>query len=1032
MALFVLAAISALIVPRFVDWTQYKPDFARQLEAASGRRTAIDGEISLRLLPSPTLRATKVRIANAMGASDAEIARIASLEMKLDFWSLLGGRIVGTSVTLVRPTISLEILKAGRPNWLLGAGAGGHSRLIERLTVRGGNIRYRNLALGQDLSVRGAELRLDYDAPAATRHVRGSVLAGKAKLALRIALGAAKNGLNPLNFSVGHLGSDARVTFRGAASLGAHGPRLAGKVHAEGPRLRKLAKAVAAGTRLADPGMAWLLGKFTLDADLALAGAEVSFDRLKLRLDDLAASGSADASLSGPPRYRLALNFTRLDLDRLIVRRRASGQKSRFELRRLLKKETFSFDVGVNALVFRRDIIRKLRVKAAVKEGTARLKSLTAQLPGATEIRLQGALALRDADPDFDGKFTLNAANLRGVLDWLGVDVSRVPADRLRRAAGRGRIRASMKSIEVSESILDLDTSRIAGRWGLILAERAKARLALRIDRLDLDAYLPRERPRLPKPPEAKKPGTRRKQAPKLARALWRGPLDAEFDLQFGGLSYAGQTARAASIDGSLQSGILYIKKAAVSGLGGVNGSVVGTIRGLPGKPDVDLRFDGKATSLVGALSLASVNAPAAFDRLGAVSAKGVVSGTRELLKIGVTIGAAGGEINVSGNLVPSLVGARYALKLALEHRRADDLVKRMDLDAHLGQRTLGAVSLSGTVSGDLAAAGVPDFKATIGGIPVSGAVKFEFARVRPRLSGQFQTGVVSPEQLLAAPAAFVAAGNISIAGEGWDLSKGWPSTALNLDGLKALDVDLLVRPTAIEIDGHKLEDPLIHLVVKDGILDLNRLTGRLFGGDLAVRMRLNAAPKPGLQATLNLTGADLSRAVGLFPGQAFKGGLLDLDAKLKASGSSLQALVASLAGTVSLEMRQGVVSGFDLAGINKQIAGQPDSIALINLLTGGMSSGETRFTALSGKLGIKDGIGHFSDLSLRAVGGAAVAKGKLDLIQRSIEGGAEFRFAAIPQSPPLRVTVSGQAGSLRAIFRFNELQRYLLARRRK
>ena len=134
-ALFVLAAIAALIVPRFVDWTRYKPDFARQLEAASGRRTAIDGEISLQLLPSPTLRATNVRIANVKGASDAEIARIASLEMRLDFWSLLGGRIVGTSVTLVQPTLSLEILKDGRPNWLLGAG--GRSRLIERLTVRG-------------------------------------------------------------------------------------------------------------------------------------------------------------------------------------------------------------------------------------------------------------------------------------------------------------------------------------------------------------------------------------------------------------------------------------------------------------------------------------------------------------------------------------------------------------------------------------------------------------------------------------------------------------------------------------------------------------------------------------------------------------------------------------------------------------------------------------------------------------------------------------------------------------------------------
>lgn len=1031
-ALFVLAAIAALIVPRFVDWTRYKPDFARQLEAASGRRTVIDGEISLQLLPSPTLRATNVRIANVKGASDADIARIASLEMRLDFWSLLGGRIVGTSVILVRPTLSLEILKGGRPNWLLGAGAGGRSRLIERLTIRDGTIRYRNLKLGQDWTLRGAELRLDYDSLAKTRHVRGSVLAGKAKLTLRIALGAAKEGLNSLNFSIGHLESNARVTFRGTASLGPNGPRLAGRVQAEGARLRKLVGAVAPDTSLADPGLAWLLGKFNIDADLALAGSEVSFDRLKLRLADVAASGSADASLSGPPRYRLALNFERLDLDRLIARRRAGGRKSPLQFPRLVENAALSFDISVNALIFRREIIRKLEIRTTVKEGKARLKLLSAQLPGATEIGLRGVFTLRDAETDFDGRFTLNAANLRGVLDWLGVDVSRVPADRLRRAAGRGRIRASMKGIEVFDSILDLDTSRLSGRWSLALADRPKMRLALRVDRLDLDAYLPRERPRARKPAKGKKAGGQAKPAAKPARTYWRGPLDAEFDLRFGVLSYAGQTARAASLDGSFQNGVLYIKKASVSGLGGVSGTVVGTVRGLPGKPDFDLRFDTRAAGLSGAMSLAGFKAPAALDRLGAVSAKGVVSGTRELVKIGVTVTIAGGELNLSGDLVPSLVGARYDLKLVFDHGRVDEIVKQLDLAPRLGRRKLGAVSLSGTLIGNLAAASVADLKATIGGVPINGAVKIEFARIRPRLTGQLQTGVVTLEQILAAPAALLAAGNTDNAWQGWDLSKGWPNTALNLEGLTALDAELLVRPAAITIGAHKLEEPLIELILRDGVLDLRRLTGRLFGGDLALKMRLTAKPKPGWQAVFTLAGADLSKAGGLFPGQAFKGGLLDLEAELNASGSSPRAMVASLAGVVSVEMRQGIVSGFDLARINRRIAGQPDSIGLIELLTGGMSSGETRFTALSGKLGIKDGIGRFDNLSLRAVGGAALAKGKLDFIRRRIEGGAEFRFAAIPQSPPLRVNISGQAGSLRAVFRFNELQRYLLTRRPK
>ncbi|MHA1538043.1 MAG: AsmA family protein [Alphaproteobacteria bacterium] len=1029
-ALFVVAAIAALVVPRFIDWTRYKPEFARQLEAASGRRTAIDGEISLQLLPNPTLRATNVRIANVEGAADPEIARIASLEMRLDFWSLLGGRIVGTSVTLVRPTVSLEILEPGRANWLLGAGS--RSRLIERLTVRGGTIRYRNLALGQDWTVRGAELRLDYDRLSKTRHVRGSVLAGRAKLAVRIALGASKKGLSPLHFSIGHLDSNARATFRGTASLGRQGPRLAGKAHAESARLRKLIGAVAPGARLADPGLGWLLGKFELDADLSLAGSEVGFDRLKLRLDDLAASGSADISLAPSPRYRLAVNFARLDIDRLIARRRAAGNKSRLRFFRLLENGTLTLDIGVNALVYRREIIRKAKLRAVIGGAAARLESLTAQLPGATEIVLGGRLDISGDDARFDGRFSLNAANLRGVLDWLGVDVSRVPADRLRRAAGRGRIKASRLGIEVFDSILDLDTSRLAGRWSLRLAGRPKARMVLRIDRLDLDAYLPRQRPRPRKTAKQKNASAAGKRQAKPARARWRGPLDAEFDLRFGVLSYGGQTARAASIDGSFQRGVLYIKKASVSGLGGVSGTVLGTVRGLPGRANFDLRFDGRAAALARAISLAGIKAPPALDRLGAVTAKGVVSGTRDLVKIGATIGLAGGEIELSGDLVPRLVGGRYDLKFSLAHARLGDLVKLFDWAPNQGGKELGAVSVSATAIGNLAAASFSDIKATLGGVPINGAVKLEFARIRPRLTGQLQTGALTWEQILAAPAALVAMGNRKNLPQGFDLGKGWPTGAFNFDGLKLLDAELLVRPAAIAIGAHKIEEPLIELILRDGVLDLRRLTGRLFGGDLALKIKLSASPKPGWQATLTMAGADLSKAAGLFAGQAFTGGHLDLEAELTANGSNLREMVASLAGSVSLEMRQGIVRGFDLAGINQRIAGQADSIGLINLLTSGMTSGETRFTALSGKMTVRDGIGRFDDLALRAVGGAASARGKLDFIRRRIDGGAEFRFAAIPQSPPLRVNISGPAGGLRAVFRFNELQRYLLTRRRK
>jgi len=56
--LVLLLVIAVAVGPRFVDWNAYKPRVIEAVQKATGRQLSIDGNISLSLLPSPTLSVT--------------------------------------------------------------------------------------------------------------------------------------------------------------------------------------------------------------------------------------------------------------------------------------------------------------------------------------------------------------------------------------------------------------------------------------------------------------------------------------------------------------------------------------------------------------------------------------------------------------------------------------------------------------------------------------------------------------------------------------------------------------------------------------------------------------------------------------------------------------------------------------------------------------------------------------------------------------------------------------------------------------
>lgn len=145
-AVAVIAALFVVVIAvvSSIDFNDYRDAVAAEVEAATGRKVAIAGDLDLELGLLPRLAVAGVSLANLPGGSRPEMLRIERLEIEVGLLALLRGQIDVQRLRLVGADLLLEVNKEGRSNWVIGepseTGAPGklpipRDVVIERTTV---------------------------------------------------------------------------------------------------------------------------------------------------------------------------------------------------------------------------------------------------------------------------------------------------------------------------------------------------------------------------------------------------------------------------------------------------------------------------------------------------------------------------------------------------------------------------------------------------------------------------------------------------------------------------------------------------------------------------------------------------------------------------------------------------------------------------------------------------------------------------------------------------------------------------------
>ncbi|WP_084536791.1 AsmA family protein [Azospirillum halopraeferens] len=1066
-SLVVLAVLlgAVLVAPGLVDWNAYKGEIAARLGAVTGRAVELDGDIRLSLLPHPALTVGDARLASLPGAEEPDMIRLKRLDVQVALMPLLGGRIQVERVTLVEPTIVFEVLADGRFNWDLGGAAraaGGpmpgeglaSAISFDRVSIENGTVLYRDALSGRHERVEAVNARVVAGSIAGPFQIEGAFRLRGIPMTGELTAGRfAEAAAVPLRVSVALADTDATMRFAGIINAGKEGTRAQGDLRAEGTDLSRVAAAFGgAGGR---PPVA-LAQPFGLRTTLEVTASAVNFAALEMQVGDTRASGTAGLRPRAPQHLDLTLAVNRLDVDAWLRQAGAtppaappSGGRAAavsgagaagagagpgaaagtpFGLE-LPDGMTARLDLAVDGVSYNGGVVRQGRLEASLAGGLLAIDRLSALLPGGSDLVAAGSLTTAGNQPVLDLRVESNADNLRGVLEWLRIDVTGIPADRLRKASLAAHIQGKSERVDISGLDLRVDTSRITGAIAYADHGRPAFGVRLDIDRLNLDAYGPIAGTVSGSGTGGGGTGASAAAEPPALRLLRE--VDANLELSVGSLVAGGVPVDGLRVDAAAAAGKLTLRDVRVADLAGVSARLSGQVESAAPLRGAHLSVSAEAASLSGLTRYVSwpTGAPSP-ERLGAVTLQGRLAGDPANVALELTLTAAGGTLEAGGTLSPGGTGAGD-LKLRATHPELAQLA-RLFTDGV--PSALGPLDLYAEVSGSPAAFGVTAIQGVVAGTAVTGEARVDAGGARPRIEADLQTGELDLARFTAAPAA---APPPAAPRKGGQSAGPAPSTAPASAGddavawLRAADGRVGLTAAALTAGGLRMENAALAATLDGGVLTLRQFESDFYGGKLGASGRY-AAPAgtvPEAAVELTVVGAALSRAIG--DGAVdLAGGLVDLDATLTTSGVGRAAMLGGLSGQGRVAARDGVVRGFDLSALRDRLSARLDRPQdVLEAVLRGLQGGETRFARLDGTFRIVEGVARTDDMLLVSDVGRASAVGQVDLPADTIDMRVRVEPQAAQDLPPMTVRLTGPLARPTRAFEMAELQDFIARR---
>lgn len=396
-----------------------------------------------------------------------------------------------------------------------------------------------------------------------------------------------------------------------------------------------------------------------------------------------------------------------------------------------------------------------------------------------------------------------------------------------------------------------------------------------------------------------------------------------------------------------------------------------GTQSGEPLELDLDWPALDVKTSAISGSALSGKFSRGGALPIAASFKSGAPGGSFEVVRI------PGFDATLRSDTTQRKVGGTLRANLAIDPQRKALAFEALDLRASIEDRGLKPVSLN--VTGN-ASAGAQAAKWSLAG---------QLNANRFNLDGSADLSAATP--LVKAQArfdaldlnAFLPAGGVPASA-----SKPGADTPVDLAGLRSVNGSFGLRAASLAVREFRITDARIDAVLDAGMLRVNTLQAKLWGGAVEGSAFADArASRVALKAVGS--GVDINALLRDVAGKDFLEGRGRVAVDIESSGRSTNEMKSRLRGTASLQLRDGAVKGINLAKSLRQaraaLTQRQDHVQKAN------QTEKTDFSELNATLQIADGVARNKDLDLKSPflrlsgdGMADIGKGRIDYTVRA------------------------------------------------
>jgi hypothetical protein len=897
----ILALVTALVGPLFVDWGSYRAEFQAEVGRLTGLEVRVTGPIDVRLLPTPTLTLQQIELGRP---GDPTKTRAQALRIEFALGDLMRGTFRAQDMTLQGPELTLGLDPSGHLAWSAPTiGLDPDAVSIEHLEIADGRATFTDAASGTRLVLD----KLDFTGQ--VRSLLGPVK-GEGSFAIegqhypfRLAVSRpAADGSVKVRLNMDPIDRPRTIDLDGSIVVERGLPRFEGTLQLARPAGR---------------GPDGIIEPWRVSSHVRANGTAAVLEQVELQYgpDERAVRLKGDAKLtfSAKPELVATLSAPQIDLDRVLALPEAAGRRPLGALKTLaqsfigVQRLPVAVQLGISVETVSLAGAMLQRVGGDLKsEGESwNIENFALRAPGLTQVAFSGRLGASPGGVAFDGATRIESADPRALIGWLadrGTGTA-PPSGPLRLSSD---IALSGAGIAFDRMQAELDRMKIEGHLDYAWPDgdrAAKLNAALRADELDIE----------------------RAQSLLLASlgepADW--PREGTLAIDVGRATVAGVEAKDVAVKMRRDAGSLDIERFAIGDVGGAKLSVGGRIDTHEAAPRGSLTLDLDARSLDGVAALVGKFSASAAERIRRTASRLVPVKLRTSLTVDRDAAAPGGSTTAK----LKLQGSAGVLRLELQGDAGGSALVSTDL-ARLGS---ARIHLNGVVDATDGAA-----LADLLGLDRLVTVTQRSGRLALELNGPLDGDMAVNGQLLAGGLDVSAKGTLHPTG-----GRG-PTAQIALRASAANVVPL--RSTTTQPPWSTLT---ARLMLADNAITLADLNGTLAGIGIKGELGVGMTQPMRLNGNLTIAAMDLPTAVGAAIGFPHQNG----------NGSAAGAwpadpfeagLLGSLSGQITVKAGQvGLTSRLTARDLGAVVNFSPSQLSVADIdgtLAGGRIGGDFGF----------------------------------------------------------------------------------------